>query len=92
MTADALLQFVLGVLVLLAPGFALTWALAPNLDWAKFVSVGVVVSLSVPPATIYVLNIFLGVPFTTLNIVLIALAITFLGLAMAIRPRMDPTP
>ncbi len=90
MDGAAVLQFVLGVAILLAPGFALTCARAPQLDWAKFVAVSVVISLSIPPAVMYVLNIFFGVPFTLLNIVLIALSVAFLGLAGALRARLEP--
>lgn len=83
------LQWLLGGLVLLSPGFAITWAFAPGLDAAKFVAAGVIVALSIQPATMYVLNIFLGVPFTPMNVVLLCLSFAGLAAAAGLGKRLD---
>lgn len=82
-------QLVLGTLVLWLPGLALTWALAPELDWAKFLAVSVVVALTVQPGIFYVLNVFFGIPITPANTILLALGLTALALAMAVKPRLE---
>ncbi len=83
------LQVALGALVLWAPGLAWTWALAPGLDWAKFLFLSVIVAFTVQPATLYLLNVFLGVPITHLNIALLSLSLALLGLGWGARPRIE---
>jgi uncharacterized membrane protein len=82
------LQLVLGVLVLWAPGLAMTWALAPGLDRPKLLFVSFVVALTVQPGLMYLGNVFFGVPITATNTVLMALALAFLGLAWGLRPEL----
>lgn len=67
----------------------MTWAFAPGLDWAKFIAASVVVALTLQPATMYVLNIFFGVPFSPMNVILACLAYATLALAIGLRPRLD---
>ncbi len=82
-------QLTLGLLVMVLPGLAWTWALAPDLDWAKFVVVSVVVALTIQPGIFYVLNVFFGVPITAANTILLALSLAALGLAVALGPRVE---
>lgn len=81
-------QLVVGGLVLWAPGLAWTWALTDGLDWAKFVAVSVVVALTVQPGMMYLGNVFLGVPITPTNTVLLSLGLASLAAGWALRPRM----
>lgn len=83
------LQLVLGAAILWAPGLAWTWALAPGLDWAKFLAASVVVAASVQPAITYLLNVFFGMPVSPTNVVLICLALTAVAMAWAIGPRLE---
>lgn len=78
-------QLILGTLILWAPGITWTWALVDGLDWAKFLAVSVIVALTIQPGTVYVLNVFLGVPITAMNAALISLGLASLGLAWALR-------
>jgi hypothetical protein len=82
-------QLVLGALVLWAPGLTWTWALAPELDWAKFAFASVIVAATVQPAAMYVLNVFLGVPIAPMNYVLLSLGLALLGLGWGLRPRLE---
>lgn len=82
-------QLVLAVIVLWLPGLAWTWALTDDLGWARFLVVSVVVALTVQPGIFYVLNVFFGVPITPANTILLALALTALALAMALKPRLE---
>ena len=82
-------QLALGAFVLWAPGLAWTWALAPDLDWAQFLTVSVITAASIQPAVMYTLNLFLGVAVSPMNVILLSLALTSLGLALAIRPRLE---
>lgn len=82
-------QLVVGVLVLWAPGLAWTWALVEGLDWAKFLFVSVVVAFTVQPGIMYVGNVFFGFPVTATNTVLLALGLALLGVAWALRPRLE---
>lgn len=84
-------QLVLGALVLWAPGLAWTWALAPELDRAKFAFASVIVALTVQPFAMYLLNVFLGVPIAPMNYALLSLALALLGLAWGLRPRIEAT-
>ena len=84
-----LVQAALGLGVLWAPGLAWTWALAPGLDAAKFLAASVIVAASVQPGLAYVLNVFLGMPLTAVNVALLSLALTSLALAWAIGPRLE---
>lgn len=82
-------QLVLGLLVLWAPGVSWTWALAPGLDWAKFLFTSVVVALTVQPAAMFLLNVFLSVPIAPMNVVLLSLGLALLALAWGLRPRIE---
>jgi hypothetical protein len=82
-------QAVLGALILWAPGLTWTWALVPGLDWAKFVFVSVIVALTIQPAAMYALNVFLGVPIAPMNYVLLSLGLALLGLGWGLRPRLE---
>ena len=83
------LQLLVGTLIIWAPGLALVWAFAPGLDWAKFTFASVVVAVSVTTATVYLLSVFLGLPITPMNFVLVSLAWAFFGLAWAAGPRLE---
>jgi predicted membrane-bound spermidine synthase len=83
------LQLALGTLVLWAPGLAWTWALVPELDLPRFAFVSVIAAFTVQPATLYVLNVFLGVPVTPANAALLALSLATAGLAVGLKPRLD---
>lgn len=82
-------QVVLGALVLWAPGVSWTWALAPGLDWAKFLFASVIVALTVQPAAMYLLNVFLGVPIAPMNVVLLSLGLALLALGWGVKPRLE---
>lgn len=80
---------VAGALVAWAPGAALVWAFLPGLDWAKGIAASVILAVSVPPAAMYLLTVFFGVDLSPMNLVLVALLFTALGLAWALRPRLE---
>lgn len=82
-------QVLLGSLVLWAPGIAWAWALVPGLDWAKFLFLSVILAFTIQPATLYLLNVFLGVPITHLNVTLLSLSLALLGLGWGARPRLN---
>ncbi len=82
-------HLVAGALVLWAPGLAWTWALVDGLDWAKFVFVSVIVALTVQPFFMYLGSVFLGVPITPTNTVLLALGLAALAAGLALRSRLD---
>lgn len=82
-------QLTLGSLVLWAPGLAWTWALVDGLDWAKFLSVSVIVALTVQPGTMYLLNVFLGFPVTAMNVVLLSLGLAMAGLSLGLAPVLE---
>lgn len=84
-----LVQLVLGALVLWAPGLAWVWALAPELDWAKYLFASVIVAVTVQPFATYLLNVFLGVPIAPMNYVLLSLGLALLGLGWGLRPRIE---
>lgn len=84
-----ILQLVAGILVLWAPGLAWTWALVDELDVPKFLFVSVIVALTVQPGLMYVGNVFLGVPITPTNTVLLALGLAALALGVGLRPRLE---
>lgn len=82
-------QLVVGVLVLWAPGLAWTWALVEGLDWAKFLFLSVVVAFTVQPGVMYIVHVFFGFPLTVMNTVLLSVGLALLGLAWALRPRLE---
>lgn len=82
------LQVVVGTVLVLAPGFALALAFLPRLDPPKFIVVGVILALTVTPASVYVLDLYLGVPITPMNFVLVSLAWTAFAGAWWLRPRL----
>lgn len=82
-------QVLLGIVVLWAPGLAWTWAIAPELDWAKFTFASIIVALSVQPAVVYLLNVFFALPISPLNVTLVSLALTAIALAVGGRPRLE---
>jgi len=84
-----IVQLVLGGLILWAPGLTWTWTLTEDLDWAKFLFVSVIVALSVQPAAMYLLNVFLSVPIAPMNYALLSMALAFLALAWGLSGRID---
>lgn len=82
-------QVALGAFVLWVPGLALAWAFLPRLDWAKFLVVSVIAALTVPPALLYVLNVFFGVRLTPLNEILLSLSVACLAAAKGLIPALD---
>lgn len=80
-----LAQLVVGALVLWAPGLAWTWALTEELGWARFLAVSVIVALTVQPGVMYLGSVFLGVPITPTNTVLLALGLAALAAGWRIR-------
>lgn len=76
------LRFVAGLALFLAPGAAWTWALFADLDWAKAVTLAVVLSATLPVATIYVLAIEGGV--TAWDVVTACAGWTVAGLALGV--------
>lgn len=82
-------QLVAGALVMWAPGLAWTWALAPGLDWAKFLAVSVVVALTVQPGVMYLGSVFLGIPISPMNTVLLSLGLAALALGWRVRSTLD---
>lgn len=83
------LQLAIGGAVLWAPGLALAWAFLPSLDWAKFVAASVVISLSVPTATMFMLNVFFGIPISPFNLIVLNLGWAAVGLAAGLGPRLE---
>lgn len=71
---------VAGIVLLIAPGAAWTWALFPRLDWAKAAFLALVVALTLPPATFYALS-FRG-PVGTAHAVAAAFGWAALGLGV----------
>lgn len=84
-----LAHLVAGAFVLWAPGLAWTWALVDGLDWAKFLFVSVVVALTVQPLFMYLGNVFLGVPITPTNTVLLSLGLAALAAGVRVRPELE---
>ena len=68
----------------------MVWAYIPGLDLPKFAATAVVLSLTVPPALVLLLNVLLGVPVTAMNVVLVWLLVTWAAVAGRLSRLLDP--
>lgn len=81
---------VLGLAVLLFPGYAWVAALAPRLPAAKAVPLGIVVALTVTPGAMFALNVLFSVPIRVGTLAYLAVALGMMGLAARLaQPLLD---
>jgi len=73
------------ILVLFVPGYALTWALYTSRDELSFVeriALSFVLSIASVMASVLLVDVYLGVDFTPVNIVLTICAVTILAVIL----------